>query len=78
MSKLRITPADGAYPVDDEGDRQVATAFHFHLDQVNVAADHKHECARGDSFSCDECGKYIRDAQKANPDNYVGWKVEKA
>jgi len=66
--QLKITPPEDA-----------GTSLHFHHDQVNAHEDHKHELEQpGESFACNECGDMIRKAQKANPDNFVGWKIEKA
>ncbi len=65
---LKITP-----PAD------AGLSLYFHHGNVNVHPDHKHEISNpGDSFECDLCGASIRESQEANPDNFVGWKVEGA
>lgn len=59
--------------------KEAGRSLHFHHDQVNAHPDHKHDLKKaGASFDCDVCGEYVRASKKANPDNFVGWKVEKA
>lgn len=82
--QLMVTPPASAFPGHedfphgDSVDEGGPTSFHFHHDATNAHRDHKHQVKAGESFRCDDCGKDIKEAQKANADNYVGWKVSKA
>lgn len=74
MAKVITTPK---IAVDKAGGDQPAYqgVFLAHIDG-SQNPDHSHTIAKDGTFSCDECGQLILDAQKANENNYKGYEVK--